>query len=66
MGWKYVDTIRDAAVSPIKERVENIVSGDISKAAQKARRSYLEAATDGRATTTAESKANDDDKIDNR
>jgi hypothetical protein len=66
MGWKHVDTIRDAAVSPIKERVENIVSGDISKAAQKARRSYLEAATDGRATTTAESKANDDDKIDNR
>jgi hypothetical protein len=42
MGWKHVDTIRNTAMSPLKERVGDNVSEDN---ARKPRRSYSEAVT---------------------
>ncbi len=41
MGWAHIDTLKNAAMSPPKERVENGVRGDI---AHKTGRSYLQAA----------------------
>jgi hypothetical protein len=73
MGWKHVDTLRNAAVSPPKERVENSLCGDITDTVTEteekprksdiAHKSYLEAAmtTESQMPTaaTAATAAND-------